>query len=315
VLLPDPETRADVVGELDLAPLVVRRHVAEAVALRAGAVGAVEGEVARLELGQRDLAVGTEEGQGEEALAAGLVDDEDLALGEVEGPTDGVGEATLGVGADLEGVDEDLDRVLAVLLERDVVLEVAEGAVNAGPEEALLAQALEKALVLALAALDDGGQDADLGPGEVDGDALENLLGRLGRDDPAAARAVGRADAGEEEAEEVVDLGRRAHGRAGVGRDGLLVDGDGRRNALDRLDLGLFHLVDELAGVGREALDVAALALGENGVEGEGRLPGAGRAGDDDEPVPGKCDVDALEIVLRRPLDAYLVEHNLSILT
>ncbi len=124
----------------------------------------------------------------------------------------------------------------------------------------------------------------------------------------------GVADPGEEEAEEVVDLGRRSHGRAGVGRDGLLVDGDRRRDALDRLHLGLLHLVDELAGVGRETLDVAALALGEEGVEGEGRFPRAGRAGDDDELVPGQGDVDVLEIVLRRPLDAYLVQHNRSIL-
>ena len=158
---------ADGVGQLDLAPFVVGRLVAEPVALRAGAVGAVEGEVARLELGQADLAVGAEEGQGEEALPAGVVDDEDLAVGDLEGLGDGLAEAALGVGADLDRVDEDLDRVLAVLLERDVVLEVAEDAVDAGPEEALLPEALEEALVFALAALDDGGQDPDLLAGGV----------------------------------------------------------------------------------------------------------------------------------------------------
>ena len=241
---------------------------------------------------------------------ARFVDDEDLALGDFEGLLDGQAQAPLGVGADLDRVDEDLDRVLAVLLERDVVLEVAQDAVDAGPDEALLAQALEEALVLALAALDDGGQDADLGAGGLLGDPLQDLLGRLGRDDPAAARAMGRADPGEEEAEKVVDLGDRTDGGAGVGRDRLLVDGDGRRDAFDGLDLGFLHLVDELAGVGREALDIAALALGEDRVEGEGRLPGAGRAGHHDQLVPGERDIDPLEIVLRRPLDAYLVEHN-----
>ena len=156
---------ADVVGEFHLAPFVVGRLVAEAVAFRAGAVGAVEGEIARLELGQADLAVGTEEGQGEEALFAGLVDDEDLAVRDFEGLVDGGAQTALGVGADLDRVDEDLDRVLAVLFEGDVVLEVAQDAVDPGPEEALLAQALEQALVLALAALDDRGQDTDLGAG------------------------------------------------------------------------------------------------------------------------------------------------------
>ena len=65
----------------------------------------------------------------------------------------------------------------------------------------------------------------------------------------------------------------------------------------------------------QQALDVAALALGEQGVEGQGRLPGAGRPGDDDQLVAGQRDVDALQIVLGRPLDADLVEHNPTILS
>ena len=35
------------------------------------------------------------------------------------------------------------------------------------------------------------------------------------------------------------------------------------------LDVRLLHHLEELAGVGREALDVAALAFGVDGVEGE----------------------------------------------
>ena len=146
-------------------------------------------------------------------------------------------------------------------------------------------------------------------------DAGKRVAEQMGPDLLAAARTVGRADPGEEEPEEVVDLGDGADGRAGIGRDRFLVDGDGRRDALDGLDLGLLHLVDELAGVGREALDVAALALGEEGVESQGRLPGAGRPGDHDQLVPGQGQVDVLEIVLRRPLDANLFQHNQSILT
>ena len=42
------------------------------------------------------------------------------------------------------------------------------------------------------------------------------------------------------------------------------------RQALDEVDVGLVHLAEELPGVGGERFDVAALALGEDGVEGEG---------------------------------------------
>ena len=56
-------------------------------------------------------------------------------------------------------------------------------------------------------------------------------------------------------------------GRAG---GGLLLDGDGGGEAVDGVDVGALHLVEELAGVGGEGFDVAALAFGVDGIEGEG---------------------------------------------
>jgi hypothetical protein len=73
---------------------------AEAVAVGAGAVGRVEGEAARLKLGDVDAAVGAGHGGAVEGLvvaAAGrLLADEDEAVGELQGCCDGEGEA-LGV--------------------------------------------------------------------------------------------------------------------------------------------------------------------------------------------------------------------------
>ncbi len=43
--------------------------------------------------------------------------------------------------------------------------------------------------------------------------------------------------------------------------------------AADVIDVGLLHLAQELARVARQRLDVAALALGVEGVEGEDDLP------------------------------------------
>ena len=80
------------------------------------------------------------------------------------------------------------------------------------------------------------------------------------------------ADAGEQQAHVVVDLGDRADGGAGVARCALLVDRDGRRQPLDQVDVRLFHLSKELARVGRQRLDVTSLPFGVDGVEGQGRL-------------------------------------------
>ena len=117
------------------------------------------------------------------------------------------------------------------------------------------------------------------------------------------------ADAGVEEAQVVVDLGDRPDGRARVAGGRLLVDGDGRREALDEVDVGLVHLAQELAGVGRERLDVAALALGVDGVEGQGGLARARQPGEDDQPVPGQVEGDVAEVVLAGPANDQTVGH------
>jgi len=41
----------------------------------------------------------------------------------------------------------------------------------------------------------------------------------------------------------------------------FLVDGDGRGQPLDEIDVGLVHLPEELPGVGRQRLDIPALPL------------------------------------------------------
>jgi hypothetical protein len=78
----------------------------------------------------------------------------------------------------------------------------------------------------------------------------------------------------------------------------LLLDRDGGRQAVDLVDIRLLHHLEELAGIGRQRLDVAALALGIDRVEGERGLARAGQAGQHDEAVARQVDVDVLEIVL-----------------
>src|SRR6202040_3895254 len=99
-------------------------------------------------------------------------------------------------------------------------------------------------------------------------------------------------------------------GGARAARGGLLLDGDGGREAVDGVDVGTLHLVEELAGVGGEGLDVAALTFGVDGVEGEGGLAGAGDAGDYRQGVVGDVDVDALEVVGAGAADCDLVSHS-----
>ncbi len=98
---------------------------AEAGAARAGAVRRVEGEDARLELGKPDAVLGTGEALRERQRLA--VDDVDghEPVGQVERRLDRVREPVAQVVLHHEPVDDHLDRVLQLLVELDLLVEVA----------------------------------------------------------------------------------------------------------------------------------------------------------------------------------------------
>ena len=123
-------------------------------------------------------------------------------------------------------------------------------------------------------------------------------------------RAARRADARVQQAQVVVDLGDGADGRARVVRGRLLLDRDRRRQALDVVDVGLLHHAQELARVGRQRLDVAALAFGVDRVEGQRGLARAGQAGDHDQLVARQVEIDVLEVVRPRAADADEVQRH-----
>ena len=286
---------------------------ADAGALGAGAEGRVEGERARLDLVHAErVVVGAGHLLGEAALAArGSLASRSTKSMTTMPPASPSAVSTESVRRRLarvvtlghEAVDDDLDRVLPLLLERRRLGERHDLPVDAGTREALGLQLGEEVDELALAALHDRGEDLE--PGAVlEGEQLvDDLLGRLAGHRLAAGRAVRPAGAGEEQAQVVVDLGDGADRRPRVAAGRLLVDRHRWRETLDEVDVRLVHLAEELPGVGRERLDVAPLALGEDRVEGERGLARAGEAGEDDEAVPREVDRDVLEVVLARAAD------------
>jgi hypothetical protein len=153
-------------------------------------------------------------------------------------------------------------------------------------------------LVLALAVANDGGQQIEARAFRQGGDLVDHLADGLALDRQAGGGRVGDPDPRPQQAHVVVDLGHRADGRARVARRGLLLDRDRGRQALDQVDVGLAHQFQELTGIGRQALHVAALALGIDRVEGQGRLARARQAGQHDQLAARDVDADVLQIVL-----------------
>ena len=264
-------------------------------------MGVVEAEGARLQLAHTNATVDAREVLGEQHLIVPGHIYEDDSAGHAEGGFDGVGDAAnVGAVAGHETVNDDLDGVPLLLVEVELLAEVVDFAVDAHPDESGLARVLEHLFVLTLATPDHRRENLEpgaLGQAEY---GVHDLLDGLSLDRTSALVAVGTPYPCEQQPEIVVDLGNGAYRGARVVGDAFLIDGDGGRQALDVFHVRLVHPAQELARVGRQRLDVAALSLGVDGVERQRALAGAGDAGDDYELVARDGDVDVLEVVLAR---------------
>ena len=132
------------------------------------------------------------------AVRSRLLDrDDQVPVGERERLLDRLGQraaAPFGVG--LEPVDDDLDVVLDALVELQVVGQLHDLAIDAGADVAALHHVREEVLVLALLPADDRGEHQEPRPFRQREDAADDLLARLGRDGPAALRAMALAERG-----------------------------------------------------------------------------------------------------------------------
>jgi len=134
-------------------------------------------------------------------------------------------------------------------------------------------------------------------------DGIDDLLGAAAKDGPAGGGIVRLTDRSVKDPKIIVDLRGGGHGAAGIRGRGSLFQRNGGRKAFDEIDIRLLHLVEELARIGRKALDVSALALGKKGVEGERRFAGSTDAGYHDQLVAWEFDRDIAEVVLSRTDD------------
>ena len=265
---------------------------AQAVALGAGAVVGVKAEGARLELGDVDAAIRAGHGRGVEgfghrAAAGGLQADENQAVAECERGGDrglqtlGVEEGpvgpirTLGVRRQRlqdDAVDDGFQGVVFALFEAHALFDLGHFAVDA-QAVALFIESFDLLAKLAFAAAHDGGQHGDTLAGRFGlvalDDLTDDLVGALARDQLVAVGAVWLAHRSPQKPQIVVDFRDCADGGARRARGGLLLDGDGGREAIDGVDIGPLHLVEELARVGGKRFNIAALAFGVDRVKGE----------------------------------------------
>ena len=279
-----------------------------------GPVGVVEGEHPGGELlnGYPAVLAGVVLGKGDIPLIVPQhVDDHDAA-GQGGGGLHAVGEPPGHVLPDHQPVHHDLDGVLAVLVQLDLLGEVVQGAVRPHPDIAGFPGVLKDFGVLALLAPDDGGEHLDAGGLGEGHHLVDDLVDGLLLDLLAALGAVGGAHPGPQQAEVVVNLGDGANGGPGVFGGGFLVDGDGGGQSLNVVHVGLLHLAQKHSGVGGQGFHIPPLALGVQGLEGQGGLPRPGQPGEHHQLVPRDLHVDIFQVVFSRAFDNDLVLHGCS---
>ena len=125
-------------------------------------------------------------------------------------------------------------------------------------------------------------------------------LCRLAHDLASAAPAERAPDAGVQQPHVIVDFGRRADRRSRIADAVLLADRNGRRDAVDAVDVRLLHTLEKLPRVCRQRLDIAPLALRVDRVERERRLARSADAGHDDQLSERQREIDILEVMRPR---------------
>ncbi len=226
------------------------------------------------------------------------------AIGQTGGRLKALGQTPPQITAHHQTVNHHLNRMALVLLERRRVLNAEHLAIYAHASKALVADVVKHVPLLALAIAHHRGQHHESRTLIKPEHAVGDLFDALPRDLHTALGAMGNADTRVEHAQVVVDLGDRGHRGARVAAGGLLVNRDGRRQALDVVHVGFVHLPEELPRIRRQALDVSPLTLRVQRVEREARLTAAREACDHRESIPGDLDGHVLEVVLPGTDDA-----------
>ena len=171
-----------------------------------------------------------------------------------------------------QAIDYRLDDVAALFIQADLALrpEVRDFAVNARANEAFAAEFFDDVAEFAGLSAHDRGQQDQFAVRRQGKDGIGYLLRRLPAHDFAGLRIVRNAERRVENAQVVVDLSRGGDGGTRSGSCGALLDGDGRREAFDKVDIGALEAIEELTRISREAFDIFALAFGIERIEGEG---------------------------------------------
>ena len=168
-----------------------------------------------------------------------------------------------------EAVHDHIDIVLELLVEGRHVFDFVELAIHLNPLETALLQLSKFLAILAFPTADHWSHQVEAGAFAHAHNPVDHLTDGLALDGQACCGGIGDPDSRPKQTHVVVDFCDRADRGARVLGRRLLFDGDCRGEAFNQVDVWLLHHLQELAGIGGEALHIAPLAVRIDRVEGE----------------------------------------------
>ena len=283
---------------------------AKTCAFRAGSVRIVEGEHARRDFRQADAAVHTGKILAEHQKFPVHYLNIDDAFSQLERRFQGIRQTLLHALPHEKPVNDHLDGMLLVLFQLDLLIHIIHFTVNPGPYIALLADMLQKFLVLAFLAPYDLCHDKKLRALRQLHDPIDHLVHGLLGDRLSAFRTMGTPCPCEHEPQIIIDFRNRPHRGTRIVARGFLVDGNGRGQTLNIVHIGLVHLPEKLPRIRRQRFHIPPLSFRIDGVKGQRGLPRPGKPRDDHQLVPWDLHINVFQIMGTCALDLYRVFHN-----
>ncbi len=159
--------------------------------------------------------------------------------------------------------------MFAALVQLGDLVQFTDLAVHPGADKSLGAQHIENLFMFPFATLDQRCQQhqfAALGQGQ---NMVYHLAHGLGIQWRIVVRTTWLASASKQQAQVIVYFGDGTDGRAWIVGRGLLLNGNGRGQTLNMINVRLFHDREKLACISREGLHITALTFGINRIESQ----------------------------------------------
>ena len=214
-----------------------------------------------------------------------------------KGRFNGIGKAAANFGSHNQSVNHNLNIVFFVFFNRYFLGQVIHVSVDPYPHKAALSRAVQLLDMLSLPSSDYGSHYLNSGFFGKGKYLLNHLIHRLLFYLSSANRTMRNTDTGKKQSHIVMYLGDRSNGRAGIFRGGFLIYGDGGRKTVDAVHIRFFHLSQKHSGIGRKRLDISALTLGIEGIEGKGGFSRARNPSENNQLVPGNCHIYIFKII------------------